>query len=45
MNKNRIEVGADQGERADGCDQGWIGKSGGGAVKQCVLTWEISPCT
>ena len=43
MNKNRIKGAADQGERA--CDRevvvtkGRWRKSGGRAVKECVLTW------
>ena len=43
MNKNRIEGGADQGERANGREAVVIKvrwrRSGGGAVKECVLTW------
>ena len=43
MNKNRIEGGADQGERATGREalvtKGRWRKSGGRAVKECVLTW------
>jgi len=43
MNKNRIEGVADQGERANGREalvtKGWRRRSGGGAVKECVLTW------
>ena len=43
MYKNRIEGGADQGERANGREAlvakvRWR-RSGGGAVKECVLTW------
>jgi hypothetical protein len=43
MNKNRIEGVADQGERASDREAlvtkaRWR-KSGGGAVKECVLTW------
>ena len=43
MNKNRIEGGADQGERANGREalvtkDRWR-RSGGGAEKECVLTW------
>ena len=43
MDKNRIEGGADQGERANGREAlvtkvRWR-RSGGGAVKECVLTW------
>ena len=43
MNKNRIEGGADQGEQANGREvlviKGRRRKSGGRAVKECVLTW------
>ena len=43
MNKNRIEGGADQGERATDREalvtKGRRRKSGGRAVKECVLTW------
>ena len=43
MNKNRIEGGADQGERARNREalvtKGRWRKSGGRAVKECVLTW------
>ena len=43
MNKNRIEGGADQGERASGREALVIKerrcRSGGRAVKECVLTW------
>src|SRR5664280_3047942 len=43
MNKNRIEGGADQGERARNREalviKGKRRKSGGRAVKECVLTW------
>jgi hypothetical protein len=43
MNKNRIEGGSNQGERANGRKalviKGWLRKSGGRAVKECVLTW------
>ena len=43
MNKNRIEGGADQGERASDREalvtKGRCRKSGGRAVKECVLTW------
>ena len=43
MNKNRIEGDADQGERATSREalviKGQWRKSGGGAVKECVLTW------
>jgi len=43
MNKNRIEGGADQGERASDREalvtKGRWRKSGGRAVKECVLTW------
>ena len=43
MNKNRIEGDADQGERANGREalvtkRRWR-RSGGRAVKECVLTW------
>ena len=43
MNKNRIEGGAEQGERATSREalvtNGRCRKSGGRAVKECVLTW------
>jgi len=43
MNKNRIEGGADQGERARNREalviKGQRRRSGGRAVKECVLTW------
>lgn len=43
MNKNRIEGGADQGERATNREavvtKGRWRKFGGRAVKECVLTW------
>ena len=43
MNKNRIEGAADQGERARNREalvtKGKRRKSGGRAVKECVLTW------
>ena len=43
MNKNRIEGGADQGERARNREavviKGKRRKFGGRAVKECVLTW------
>ena len=43
MNKNRIEGDADQGERAMNREalviKGKRRKSGGRAVKECVLTW------
>jgi hypothetical protein len=43
MNKNRIEGGAEQGERANGREalvtKVWWRRSGGRAVKECVLTW------
>jgi hypothetical protein len=43
MNKNRIEGGANQGERANGREalvtKDWWRKSGGRAAKECVLTW------
>jgi hypothetical protein len=43
MNKNRIEGGAEQGERANGREalvtKDWWRKFGGRAVKECVLTW------
>jgi hypothetical protein len=43
MNKNRIEGVAEQGERAIGREalvtKGRWRRSGGGAVKECVLTW------
>ena len=43
MNKNRIEGVAEQGERANGREalvtkDRWR-RSGGGAEKECVLTW------
>ena len=43
MNKNRIEGVAEQGERANGREAlvttaRWR-RSGGRAVKECVLTW------
>lgn len=43
MKKNRIEGGAEQGERANGREAlvtkvRWR-RSGGRAVKECVLTW------
>jgi hypothetical protein len=43
MNKNRIEGAAEQGEQARSCEAlvtkaKWR-KSGGCAVKECVLTW------
>lgn len=43
MNKNRIEGDAEQGERANGREAlvtkvRWR-RCGGGAVKECVLTW------
>jgi hypothetical protein len=49
MNKNRIEGGAEQGERATDREAlvtkaRWR-KSGGRAVKECVLTWgDIALC-
>jgi hypothetical protein len=47
MDKNRIEGGADQGERARIREalviNGRCRKSGGRARKECVLPWEISP--
>jgi hypothetical protein len=43
MNKNRIEGAADQGERASNREavviEGERRRSGGRAVKECVLTW------
>ena len=43
MNKNRIEGVADQGERANNREalviKGKRRRSGGRAVKECVLTW------
>ena len=43
MNKNRIEGVAEQGERANGREalvtKGRWRRSGGRAVKECVLTW------
>jgi len=43
MNKNRIEGVADQGERANGREalvtKARRRRSGGRAVKECVLTW------
>jgi hypothetical protein len=43
MNKNRIEGVADQGERASNREtlviNGKRRRSGGRAVKECVLTW------
>jgi len=43
MNKNRIEGAANQGERAQDREalviEGRRRKSGGRAVKECVLTW------
>ena len=43
MNKNRIEGVAEQGERAKDCEALVIKarrrRSGGCAVKECVLTW------
>ena len=43
MNKNRIEGVADQGERARNREalvtKGKRRRSGGRAVKECVLTW------
>ena len=43
MNKNQIEGGADQGERANDREafvtKGRWRKSGGCAMKECVLTW------
>jgi hypothetical protein len=49
MNKNRIEGDADQGERARNCEalviNGKRRRSGGGAVKECVLTWgDLASC-
>ena len=49
MNKNRIEGGAEQGERARNREAlvtkaGWR-RSGGRAVKECVLTWgDLASC-
>lgn len=43
MNKNRIQGVADQGERANDREapvtKGGRRRSGGRAVKECVLTW------
>ena len=43
MNKNRIEGGAEQGERANGREalviKGRRRRFGGRAGKECVLTW------
>ena len=43
MNKNRIQGAADQGERANDREalvtKGKRRRSGGRAVKECVLTW------
>ena len=43
MNKNRIEGAADHGERANDREalvtKGKRRRSGGRAVKECVLTW------
>jgi hypothetical protein len=43
MNKNRIEGAAKQGERANDREavvtKARRRRSGGGAVKECVLTW------
>jgi hypothetical protein len=43
MNKNRIEGAVMQGERARDREalvtKAWWRKSGGRAVKECVLTW------
>jgi hypothetical protein len=49
MNKNRIEGVADQGERAMNREalviNGKRRRSGGGVVKECVLTWgDIALC-
>jgi hypothetical protein len=48
MNKNRIDGGANQGERANNREalvtKGRRRKSGGRAVKACVLPREISLC-
>ena len=49
MNKNRIEGVSEQGERANG-REALVTKvrrrrSGGGAVKECVLTWgDLASC-
>jgi hypothetical protein len=49
MNKNRIKGGAEQGERANGREAlvtkfRWR-RSGGRAVKECVLTWgDLASC-
>jgi hypothetical protein len=49
MYKNRIEGAAEQGERARNCEAlvvkaKWR-KSGGCAVKECVLTWgDLASC-
>lgn len=49
MDKNRIEGAAEQGERAKDCEALVIKakwrKSGGCAVKGCVLTWgDLASC-
>ena len=49
MNKNRIEGGADQGERAKDREafvtKGRWRRSGGCAMKECVLTWgDLASC-
>ena len=49
MNKNRIEGGAEQGERARNREALVIKakrrRSGGCAVKECVLTWgDLASC-
>ena len=47
MDKNQIEGDANQSERARNREafvtKGWWRKSGGCVMKECVLTWEISP--
>ena len=49
MNKNRIQGGAEQGERANNREAVVIKarrrKSGGCAMKECVLTWgDLASC-
>ena len=49
MNKNRIEGVVEQGERANGrkavVTKSRRRRSGGGAVKECVLTWgDLASC-
>ena len=47
MNKNRIQGDANQGERANNREalviKGRLRRSGGRALKECVLPGEISP--